>query len=285
VAKTLYEFTSETILVVCFKNHALDDLLSGLLDIGVPESQMLRLGGKSTPRTEPMSLFNIIQQSGTSNYKFGRADWVAIDSLKQDINTADNALNDASTRFMNTNTEDRDIMELIEFEDEDYFHAMKVPSGQDGMRRVGKKGKVAGPSYLYHQWSNGWDAGVFRDAANVMESAAIWAMPPNARKRKIAEWKESLLKEQAVRIRSLATGYNHAHHQLARKFDERNGAIVRSRRIIGCTTTAAAMYRDEINAASPDVILIEEAGEILESHIIAALSAKTKQIIMIGDHK
>ncbi|CEL08763.1 hypothetical protein ASPCAL11908 [Aspergillus calidoustus] len=36
---------------------------------------------------------------------------------------------------------------------------------------------------------------------------------------------------------------------------------------------------------SPGVILLEEAGEILESHVLVAMGPRTKQLIMIGDHK
>ena len=37
--------------------------------------------------------------------------------------------------------------------------------------------------------------------------------------------------------------------------------------------------------AQPTVLLVEEAGEILESHIIAALSDKIEHVILIGDHR
>lgn len=53
----------------------------------------------------------------------------------------------------------------------------------------------------------------------------------------------------------------------------------------GCTTTAAAKYREDINAAEPDILLVEEAGEILESHILTAMGRSTKQLILIGDHQ
>ena len=33
------------------------------------------------------------------------------------------------------------------------------------------------------------------------------------------------------------------------------------------------------------MILVEEAGEILESHILTALSPRTQQLVLIGDHK
>jgi superfamily I DNA and/or RNA helicase len=66
---------------------------------------------------------------------------------------------------------------------------------------------------------------------------------------------------------------------------ERDLTIIRRKRIIGCTTTAAAKYVQALQAISPGVLLVEEAGEILESHILTALGPETKQLILIGDHK
>jgi superfamily I DNA and/or RNA helicase len=60
---------------------------------------------------------------------------------------------------------------------------------------------------------------------------------------------------------------------------------MQSKRIIGCTTTGAAMYTEELRKVAPGIVLVEEAGEILESHILTAMTARTKQLILIGDHK
>ncbi|KOS16916.1 NFX1-type zinc finger-containing protein 1 [Escovopsis weberi] len=45
------------------------------------------------------------------------------------------------------------------------------------------------------------------------------------------------------------------------------------------------MFQSIIKSAEPDVVLVEEAGEILEAHVITALSPSVKQLILIGDHK
>jgi DNA replication protein DnaC len=55
--------------------------------------------------------------------------------------------------------------------------------------------------------------------------------------------------------------------------------------IIGCTTTSAASMHELIARAKPSVIIVEEAGEILEAHILTALCRSVKKVIMIGDHK
>ena len=40
-----------------------------------------------------------------------------------------------------------------------------------------------------------------------------------------------------------------------------------------------------IRRANPDIVLVEEAGEILESHILTALTLSVKQLILIRDDK
>lgn len=57
-----------------------------------------------------------------------------------------------------------------------------------------------------------------------------------------------------------------------------------SARVIGCTTTGAAKYFTVLQHAQCEVVLVEEAAEILEAHVISSLHEKTEHLIMIGDH-
>jgi hypothetical protein len=68
-------------------------------------------------------------------------------------------------------------------------------------------------------------------------------------------------------------------------YEIQEGQSTLPQRIIGCTITEAAKYNEIIQTAKPDILLVEEAGEILESRILTSLNPKTKQIILIGDHK
>lgn len=283
LAKALHDFAGETILVVCYTNHALDQFLEDLLNIGIPQKSMVRLGGKSTARTAPLSLQNL--QKEPNPFRFTRNDWTVIDSYKESLRESNEALRQASVHFMNTALNAQAIMEYLEFEDPEYYDAFQVPSSDDGMQRVGKKNKALDKLYLFNQWTKGWNAGLLKDTPNVLTNYMIWQMPVAARQARLAQWKEALLQEQVVSIHREATVYNRSITSLDRKFEEGKGAIIRSKQIIGCTTTAAAMYRDHLNAASPGVLLVEEAGEILESHVLTSLAQQTKQLILIGDHK
>jgi hypothetical protein len=55
--------------------------------------------------------------------------------------------------------------------------------------------------------------------------------------------------------------------------------------IVGMTTTGAAKYQHILHLVKPKIIIVEEAAEVLESHIVAGLTAGTQHLILIGDHK
>ena len=55
--------------------------------------------------------------------------------------------------------------------------------------------------------------------------------------------------------------------------------------LIGMTTTGAAKYQHIIQRVKPKIVVVEEAAEVLESHIVSCLTAATQQLILIGDHK
>lgn len=45
------------------------------------------------------------------------------------------------------------------------------------------------------------------------------------------------------------------------------------------------MYAKQLQSAASGILLVEEAGEILESYVLTAMTPNTKQLILIGDHK
>ena len=55
--------------------------------------------------------------------------------------------------------------------------------------------------------------------------------------------------------------------------------------VIGMTTTCAAKYRSILKEIRPRIVIVEEAAEVLEAHIIASLTPGCQHLILIGDHK
>lgn len=75
------------------------------------------------------------------------------------------------------------------------------------------------------------------------------------------------------------------HYRLSEEINQLNSySNINNKRIFGMTTSYAA-HNGAINKMlKPGIVIIEEASEILESHILASLTKETKHVIMIGDH-
>lgn len=283
LAKAIYKFTEQTILVVCYTNHALDDILTGLMDIGIPQTSMVRLGGKSTARTEPLTLRNIQQ---TPRPRRDQTEWMVIDGLKSMLKKLQRQLQQAFERYKSAHISYQDLLDHLEFEEDLFFEAFRVPESEDGLTHVGKGGRAVKSDYLIDRWCMGLDAGIFKNSyPDVQATHDIWCLSYQARQELITRWKEKIFGESIAEVCVIAQEYNSCQERLARSFSDKLVHTLRSKRVIGCTTTAAAKYTEDIQAASPDVLIVEEAGEILESHVLAALGKKTSQLILIGDHK
>lgn len=79
--------------------------------------------------------------------------------------------------------------------------------------------------------------------------------------------------------------YDRTESTLRDAWDQKTTRILQSKRIIACTTTGAAKYTKQLRSAAPGIVIVEEAGEILESHVLTAMTPKTKQLVLIGDHQ
>jgi len=51
------------------------------------------------------------------------------------------------------------------------------------------------------------------------------------------------------------------------------------------TTTGRAKYQRFLKNINFPIIIVEEAAEVFEAHIITSLTKNTRQLILIGDHE
>ena len=79
--------------------------------------------------------------------------------------------------------------------------------------------------------------------------------------------------------------YNAACEEAGKTRQETDQYALETAHVIGMTTTGAAKYQHVLHMIKPKIVIVEEAAELLESHIVSALNAGTKHLILIGDHK
>ena len=259
-----------------------DQFLEDLLGIGIPNDAIVRLGSKSTAQTKSLLLGN-----QRSSYRRSADAAKIMNDLRKNVDNLAGRMQTVFTNYQSGGGGGKAaLLEYLEFSDEDdlYSQAFAVSTDDNGMTKVGKKGRSIDRFYLLDRWTAGTDAGILHGAVTPMVRH-IWAMDKQQRHAKISFWRSEILNEQVVEFCTAAKTYKESFEKLRRMFGAGKEDIIRTKRIVGCTTTAAAMYKDLLQAVSRDVLLVEEAGEILESHIITALGPSTQQLILIGDHK
>ncbi|KAL3857885.1 hypothetical protein ACJMK2_012514 [Sinanodonta woodiana] len=85
-------------------------------------------------------------------------------------------------------------------------------------------------------------------------------------------------------------------HQHEREYDNASRRYREARNLLDCkimkdacivamTTTAAARYTSTLQEVAPPVVIIEEAAQVSEQHVLGALSSACQHLIMIGDHQ
>ncbi|KAI0316338.1 AAA domain-containing protein [Amylostereum chailletii] len=120
-------------------------------------------------------------------------------------------------------------------------------------------------------------------------SSNVWSMSPTERHRLAAYWEADLrsmaYKSNAFEFKILESRYQRACANYKNVKDETRRRILSNANLIGCTTTGAASLVSLLKTVGPKVLMVEEAGQVLESHIIAALVPSVEHFISIGDPK
>ncbi|GAB7363399.1 hypothetical protein MBLNU230_g3676t1 [Neophaeotheca triangularis] len=274
---------------VTLDNSQLESLMAGLYQsvsliqgppgyTGISPDDIVRLGAKSTPRTESLQLFK-------PSFK-GQRPWNVINAKKDEADEHESKLRGLLSALKSFKVSDQSLMEYLEFEedDSDFYKAFQLPEHDAEEQIIGEGGKKVTKFYLLQRWARGQDAGIF-SAIISDDFLHIWTMGRDSRAKKLDSWREQLVKESIGGIGSIVDAYNKSEHIIREAFDQKNAEIIQTKRIIACTTTAAAKYTKQLRSASPGIVVVEEAGEILESHILTALTPETKQLILIGDHQ
>lgn len=250
------------------------------MDIGIPDESMVRLGSKSSQRTKKLGLAE--QSAGR---KGPRLPWGFIYQLKDELKDLEHNLREKLAQFQQDVKYDQLIEYLEISDDSNFYEAFLVPEQEDSMQRVGKGGKKIGKHYLMNRWVYGQNAGIFQHMVEE-EHSNVWKMPFQSRRELLQRWTWNVRRDYLEEIARLFQAFNRIQREIDDSiYQTKNSDIFRTKRIIACTTTAAAKYTQALQAAKAGIVLVEEAGEILVSHVLTAMTRDTKQLVLIGDHK
>ena len=107
----------------------------------------------------------------------------------------------------------------------------------------------------------------------------------NERKKLYHHWIKLYQDNLYNEVRNLIDIFNKTHAKLLEAHGTKDAKTLQNAMVIGMTTTGAAKHRDLLEVVKPKIVIVEEAAEVIESHIIPCISTATEHLILIGDQK
>ncbi|GBL83940.1 NFX1-type zinc finger-containing protein 1 [Araneus ventricosus] len=98
-------------------------------------------------------------------------------------------------------------------------------------------------------------------------------------------WLELFIRKKKERITELHQEIREKYNKLQEMRTQEDLYVCKKALVVGMTTTGAAKYRHIVQHLNPRILIVEEAAEILESHIVTSLTRGTQHLILIGDHQ
>ncbi|CAM1296818.1 ZNFX1 (predicted) [Pycnogonum litorale] len=107
----------------------------------------------------------------------------------------------------------------------------------------------------------------------------------NDRWRLYRYWRKRYAQTINAKIVDLHDRYLREVNALKELNDREKLHVLKNAKVIGATTTGAAKHWRLLQQIHLPVMVVEEAAEIFEAHIITALGRSTEHLILIGDHQ
>ncbi|KZT65176.1 hypothetical protein DAEQUDRAFT_539533 [Daedalea quercina L-15889] len=126
-----------------------------------------------------------------------------------------------------------------------------------------------------------------RPISSLLGMTNVWQMSQDERKLLATEW-EKRIRELAYNshldeYEGLRVTYKEACQVYNDMRDETRRSLLSQTDLIGCTTTGAAKLTSLLSNISPRVLMVEEAGQVLEAHVLTSLVSSVDHLICIGD--
>ncbi|OCT76170.1 NFX1-type zinc finger-containing protein 1 [Xenopus laevis] len=113
----------------------------------------------------------------------------------------------------------------------------------------------------------------------------LWLVPPRKRWEIYRWWRSRYLTDIQNQIFTQENMYQIVINRMAELRNQEDLLILGDADIIGMTTTGAAKYRRLLQSIQPKIVVVEEAAEVLEAHILTSISSGCQHLILIGDHQ
>ncbi|KAI1808647.1 P-loop containing nucleoside triphosphate hydrolase protein [Daldinia bambusicola] len=261
------------ILCVCYTNHALDQLLEHLIHRGI--KQVIRIGSRSKSSVLTNLNLRTVGKDIERTKSERNASWKSGSTLKE----AEDEMKAYLTKLKASAIHSK-VKEYLKANGPQFYNAI-FGIEEDNWTKVAHKDDLA----YFMDWVNkGCVSKEPVGDVDALEHKDPILLSQQERFALCTAWDSEVATNLQDEFVSLHDEYQEAkmkHDTVSREVDLR---VLQEADIIGVTTTGLARNLDMLRKLDSKVLLCEEAGEVLESHILTALLPSVEHAILIGDH-
>ncbi|KAI0468176.1 hypothetical protein F4859DRAFT_524665 [Xylaria cf. heliscus] len=263
------------ILCVCYTNHALDQLLEHLWHRGI--TQIIRIGSRSkSTLLGDINLKKVAREIERTKAEKHEAylHGTKLANVEKEIQSC--------LDRMKTATSATAIKEYLVESGESAFHdAIFGADAEEGWTKVTYKNE--------NESLNAWvSAGVIMQdtprSINILKTQSPDSLSQQERQVLCHTWATELMEEHVEQFVFLEADHRKAKSDYQAVHREIDLRVLSQSKVVGVTTTGLAKNLELLRKLNSKVLLCEEAGEVLESHILTALLPSIEHVILIGDH-
>lgn len=261
------------VICVTFTNHALDQILEHLVDADV--EQVIRIGSRSkSERLIPLNLRTVAQREDLTKLE-KREKW----QCKKEVEKYGTLVNASLHQLRNADTE-QSVLAFLNERYPDYHRQLSEPDiDEDGFELVRPRNAPNG--------LQGWLRGIPCLSSPLREGVGLDLFSLNIAERKnmYLGWKEEIIDPIQRSLLANLKAYEDVKIGLDRIRAEVDLRVLSSANVIGVTTSGLARNLGLLRRLNSKVLLVEEAGEVLEAHLLTAMLPSIEHAILIGDHQ
>jgi hypothetical protein len=266
------------ILIVCYTNHALDQFLEHLIDIGV--RKLVRVGGFSKSKKLEHHNLRIVKDSETKTKSEKYMAAMNYKELEKKAKEAKSIFGGLHRLRMHA-----DWHNLEGHIHEDY------PKIYNQFQRVDDQGFETAGRHPFDIWRTGTEslrAPVSAAALRqILQKAtgSVYSLSIQERGALIAHWIQEAQGNKVGELFEIVNDAAKTQCELTNIHDELDRRILEDAHVIGVTTSGLAKRISVLQQVKCKVIICEEAGEVMEPHILSAMLPDVEHLIQIGDHE
>ena len=267
------------IICVCYTNHALDQLLEHLVRDGI--QRIIRLGSRSKSQLlEPLNLREVSKKQDKTRIEKSK-EWELRTQLEERASEIQSLLSELrsidSWRSVKAYLENNHTLHHNELfgddVDDDGFRTVQHDSSKVINRWLRSKSKL-----VTHP------QGVLRPVQSLF-NAKLQDMNCDERQRLYQYWIADITQTVQDDLRSELVSFTKIRDTLNQTRQELNLRCLQQAHVVGVTTSGLANNIEVLRRLRSKVMICEEAGEVLEAHIVTALLPSIEHAILIGDHQ